>query len=111
MEININERIILIQAWLIWFWLILSIGAKKEVAAIIRIKFAILLPITAPTARSEWLFNTALRLLASSGSDVPPATITTPIANKETLNFLPKLMEPLTINSAPKTNKVSPINK
>ena len=65
----------------------LLIGIRKDVAAITRIKFAILLPITAPTARSEWFVITALILLASSGKEVPPATITTPIANKEVIMF------------------------
>ena len=48
-------------------------------------------------------------LLASSGKEVPPATITTPIANKETFSFLPKLTEPLIINSAQKIRSVKPI--
>ena len=111
MIIKINTRKILIQAWLIWFWLILLIGIKKAVAAITSIKFAILLPITAPTAKSEWFVNTALILLANSGKEVPPPTITIPIANKETFNFFPKLTEPLIINSAPKIKKPRPINK
>ena len=55
---------------------------------------------------------TALRLLANSGNEVPPATITTPIANKETFNFFPKLTEPLIINSAPNERLSKPkINK
>ena len=87
MKIKMIAKPILIQAWLIWFWLMLLIGIRKDVAAITRIKFAILLPITAPTARSEWFVITALILLANSGKDVPPATITTPMANKETSNF------------------------
>ena len=84
---------------------------RKDVAAITRIKLAILLPTTAPTAKSAWSIKTALILLANSGNEVPPATITTPIANKETFNFFPKLTEPLIINSAPKTNNPKPINK
>ena len=64
-----------------------------------------MLPITAPTAKSGWLVTTALILLANSGKEVPPATITTPIANKETFNFLPRLTEPLIINSAPNIKK------
>ena len=110
MKIKIIAKPILIQAWLIWFWFMLLIGIKKDVAAITRIKFAILLPITAPTARSAWFVITALILLASSGKDVPPATITTPTANKETFNFLPRLIDPLIIISAPKISKAKPIN-
>ena len=100
-----------IHAWLIWFWLILLIGMKKDVAAITSIKLAILLPITAPTAKSAWFLITALMLLAYSGKDVPPAIKTTPIANSETFNFLPKLIEPIIISSAPKTSRPKPINK
>ena len=44
----------------------------------------------------------------NSGREVPPATITTPIANKETFNFLPKLTEPLIINSAPNIKRAKP---
>ena len=77
--------------------------------AITSIKFAILLPTTAPKARSEKSLRTALMLLANSGNDVPPATITTPIANNEILIFLPKLTEPLIIISAPKTRSPNPI--
>jgi hypothetical protein len=33
------------------------------------------------------------------------------MANKDTLSFLPKLTEPLIINSAPKISKASPIIK
>ena len=80
-----------IQAWLIWFLFIFTIGKINVVVAITSIKFAILLPTTAPKARSEKLLRTALIQLANSGNDVPPATITTPIANKEMLIFLPKL--------------------
>ena len=109
--IKITAKPIFIQAWLIWFWLILLIGIRNDVAAMTSIKFAMLLPITAPTARSGWFETTALILLASSGYDVPPATITTPIANSETFNFLPKLIEPLIIRSAPKISKLRPINK
>ena len=85
----------------------LLIGIRKDVAAITRIKFAILLPTTAPTAKSAWSIKTALILLASSGKEVPPATITTPIANKETFSFLPKLTEPFIINSAPKIRRLN----
>ena len=65
MAIKMIAKPILIQAWLIWFWLILPIGIKKDVAAITRIKLAILLPITAPTAKSVWFVTTALILLAN----------------------------------------------
>ena len=80
-----------IQAWLIWFFVMLDIGRIIVVAAITNIKLAILLPTTAPTAKSAWLFTTALILLANSGNEVPPATITTPMANNEIFNFFPKL--------------------
>ena len=87
------------------------IGKIIVVAAITKIKFAILLPTTAPSARSAWLVTTALILLANSGREVPPATITTPIAKREIFNFFPKLTEPLITISAPATNITSPAIK
>ena len=110
-KISITPKPRFIQAWLIWFWFIWSIGDKKEVAAIISITLAILLPTTAPTAKSEWLDATALIDLASSGKDVPPATITIPIAKSETFNLLPKLTDPRIIISAPKIKIDKPTNK
>ena len=89
----------------------LSIGCKKDVAAIIRIRFAILLPTTAPTAKSECFAKTAFMLLASSGSDVPPATITIPMAKRETLNFFPKLTDPRITVSAPTISRDRPIKR
>ena len=78
-----------------------DIGRIIVVADITKIKLAILLPTTAPNAKSAWSLTTALILLANSGSEVPPATITTPIANNEIFNFLPKLTDPLITTSAP----------
>ena len=49
--------------------------------------------------------------LASSGKDVPPATITIPIAKSETLNFFPKLTDPRPTISAPKTKSTRPIKR
>ena len=86
----------------------LDIGKIIVVAAITKIKLAILLPTTAPTAKSEWLLITAFILLANSGNEVPPATIATPIANNEIFNFFPKLTEPLITISAPATKIISP---
>ena len=47
--------------------------------------------------------------LANSGKDVPADTTTTPIANNDILIFLPKLIDPLTTDSAPPTNMAKPI--
>ena len=69
---------------------------------------AIFEPTALPTDKDELSFNAAVILTISSGKEVPPATITTPIANKETFNFLPRLTEPLIINSAPKTRNIKP---
>ena len=84
------------------------IGTIIVVAAITKIRFAILLPTTAPSAKSEWLFKTALILLASSGREVPAATITTPMAKREIFSFFPKLTDPLIKISAPKTRIAKP---
>ena len=110
-KIRIVANTIFIHAWYIWFWLIFSIGAKNEVAAIMRIRLAILLPTTAPTAKSEWLLTTALIALANSGNEVPPATITIPIAKSETLNYFPKLTDPRTTISAPNINSARPTKR
>ena len=55
--------------------------------------------------------NTAFIALANSGNDVPPATITMPIAKSETFNLLPKLTDPRIIISAPKIKIDKPTNK
>ena len=56
--------------------------------------FAILLPITFPTARSVFPFAAEKRLTVSSGAEVPKATIVRPITISETLSFFAIDAEP-----------------
>ena len=65
-------------------------------------------PIKVPIATPFERFA-AVSATANSGSEVPPATITTPIANNEIFNFLPKLTDPLITISAPPTKINRPI--
>jgi hypothetical protein len=68
---------------------------------IIKNKLAKLLPTTLPIEISERPFKADVTLTTNSGSEVPIATIVSPIISSEILSFLAILDEPSTRKSAP----------
>ena len=103
-----NATKILIVPWVNWLRVIDKIGQSIVVVPIIRTIFAILLPTTSPTAISECWIITARIQFANSGSEVPAATTTTPMVNKDICNFLAKLTDPRIIPSAPMISMAKP---
>ena len=69
----------------------------------------ILLPSTLPIARSVLPSMEAKTLITSSGSDVPKATMVSPISNCGSPNFLPMDEAPSINHFAPKRSAKKPI--
>ena len=61
-----------------------------------------------PSAKSTLRLIAAKIPTTNSGREVPPATMTTPIAKREIFNFFPKLTDPLMTTSAPATRIIKP---
>ncbi len=70
--------------------------------------FAMLLPIMFPNEMSAVPFNAAKMLTNVSGSDVPNATMVSPITSVGMPNRLASDVEPSTRKSAPFTSRISP---
>ena len=65
-------------------------------------------PITLPTAMSVFFLKAATAEVASSGREVPIATIVRPIKDWETPNKAAMAMAPLTIHCPPKVRPTKP---
>lgn len=88
-------------------------GLASAVNPKISVIFTILEPMTLPIAISAVApgstVNDAIKLTASSGSDVPKATNVKPMTKGDTLNFLAIDDDDATKKSAPLTKNINPM--
>ena len=97
----ITERSSIVMPWMF-------MGSTMPVIPIIMRMLNTFEPMTLPMAMAERPLRAATMLVASSGSDVPQATMVRPMTASLTPKALAVVFAPLTNNSLPPTRQTSP---